>query len=273
MTIETGSLKSFQKYLRTTALGQVYEYHRVIGSTNTRALKLIQEGAQHGLVVLTDFQNDGRGTQGRNWSSRLGQNLTFSTILRTKLDPSQIPLIGLLAAIAVRDAIVGIDKMLDPKLKWPNDVLVSGRKCAGILLESSISSDADDRNQQIVLGLGLNVNQVDFPDALQDRATSLRLENGRLWPIELLLAEILNNLEGQLTLLSESVEDLLNPYREHLLGLGKEIEFLPSNSKTNSIQGILGGVNDKGGLQIKQGLDEKTYYSGSISKLGNLRFL
>jgi BirA family biotin operon repressor/biotin-[acetyl-CoA-carboxylase] ligase len=166
--------ESLGRQLGTRRLGRAFEWHASCASTNDLAMARARAGAPTGLVVATDAQTAGRGRLGRSWHSPPGENLYFSMVLRPARPPSEIPPLTLLVGAAVATALRALE--LAPRLKWPNDVqLVDGdgrrRKVAGILTEMASLGDSA---QHVVVGVGLNVNGLDFPPELADRATSLR---------------------------------------------------------------------------------------------------
>jgi BirA family biotin operon repressor/biotin-[acetyl-CoA-carboxylase] ligase len=162
-----------QPLLSTRWLGRAYEWHASCASTSDLAAARGRGGAPEGLVVAADAQTGGRGRLGRSWHSPAAENLYLSILLRPARPPAEIPPLTLLAGAAVAEAVAGLGAA--PRLKWPNDVLLveTGvtRKVAGILTEMSSEGE---RVGQVVVGVGLNVNAMDFPPDLVARATSLR---------------------------------------------------------------------------------------------------
>jgi BirA family biotin operon repressor/biotin-[acetyl-CoA-carboxylase] ligase len=161
-----------------------------VDSTSDEAAALAAGGAPHGTVVVASAQRRGRGRQGRAWYSPPGDNLYLSCVLRPTLPPPQVPPVTLAAGVAVAEAVSALG--VRPRLKWPNDVLASGRKLAGILTEMTTQGDRVDH---VVLGVGVNVATRVFPDHLAAEATSLALEAGRDVAVEDALDEILARLE------------------------------------------------------------------------------
>ena len=164
-------LAKVRGYLDAKRLGTKFHYFDEIGSTNTHARELAEKGAAEGEVVLAESQTDGRGRLGRRWESPPLANLYFSVILRPKLAPVHAPQITLTAAVALAEAIDSLIP-LSPVIKWPNDILVNGKKLAGILAEAV---STPERVEYVILGIGVNVNcPVDaMPQELRQRATSL----------------------------------------------------------------------------------------------------
>lgn len=150
-------------------------YERAIGSTNAAAAELARAGAEHRTIVVAEEQTAGRGRRGRGWSSGLGGAM-FSTILRPRFSPEAAQRIPLVASVAVAEACAGVCG-ISPGVKWPNDIMINGKKVCGILAESSAE---DGRILYIVLGVGMNVCQSaeDFPPELRETATSLAMETG-----------------------------------------------------------------------------------------------
>jgi BirA family biotin operon repressor/biotin-[acetyl-CoA-carboxylase] ligase len=148
-----------------------------VDSTNLEASRMARQGTREGVVVLADSQSQGKGRGGRSWSSPPGVNLYFSIILRPALAPAEVPQIPLLAGLAVARAFVRISG-LEARIKWPNDILLRGKKAAGILAEME---GVGDEIRFIILGVGCNVNweKERMPPDLQKTATSLRAETGR----------------------------------------------------------------------------------------------
>jgi len=152
----------------------IVHYFR-IESTNAVALKLAGEGAEHGTVVLAEEQTAGRGRLGRAWYSEKSSGIYTSIILRPPLAPSAAPVLTLMAGLAAQKA-VSATTGLSVDIRWPNDLLVNGKKVCGILTEMSAEVD---RLHAVVLGIGMNVNHIRMPVELENSATSLRMEAHR----------------------------------------------------------------------------------------------
>lgn len=146
-----------------------------LGSTNDYARQLALEGADEGVAVLAYEQTAGRGRQGRQWSSPAGEGLYVSVILRPQTSPADSSVITLAAAVAVAETL-SLDFKTKADIKWPNDVLVSGKKICGILVESAIERGS---MQFAIMGVGVNLAQEEFPEEIRDIATSLLIESGR----------------------------------------------------------------------------------------------
>jgi BirA family biotin operon repressor/biotin-[acetyl-CoA-carboxylase] ligase len=147
-----------------------------IDSTNSVAMRLGQSSEPHGTVVIAEEQTAGRGRAGRSWTSEKSVGIYASMLLRPPIPPAHAPLLTLVAGLAARDAVAE-DLDAQPDIRWPNDLLVDGRKLCGILTEMHAEPD---RIHYAVIGIGLNVNQNKMPADIADTATSLRIETGRI---------------------------------------------------------------------------------------------
>lgn len=160
-----------------------------VDSTQTVAFALAEQGAVDGTVVVASSQRAGRGRRGRAWLDEPGANLLFSLLVRPRLPPAQWPLLSLMTAVAVARALERVAD-LGARLKWPNDILVDGRKVAGILLESRLA-----RQPVVVVGVGINLAQEHFPAELQARATSVRQAIGRVIEPDRVLSAVLEEID------------------------------------------------------------------------------
>jgi BirA family biotin operon repressor/biotin-[acetyl-CoA-carboxylase] ligase len=178
-------------------IGQQIVHYFSVGSTNTAALTLAQRGARHGTVVVAEEQTAGRGRLGRNWYSEKSNGIYVSVILRPPFSPMAAPILTLMAGVATQHALRAATG-LDPDIRWPNDLLVNGKKVGGILTEMNAELG---RLHAVVLGIGINVNHGEMPAELKPLATSLRLESGRTWSRVQVLSSLLRELENHYLLL------------------------------------------------------------------------
>jgi BirA family biotin operon repressor/biotin-[acetyl-CoA-carboxylase] ligase len=160
----------------TSRLGSTVLRFESVSSTNDVAKELAASGASEGVCVIAGEQTAGRGRQGRSWSSPPGEGLYLSLILQPRVTVAASGMITLAAAVAITETL-RLDFQTPADIKWPNDVLVSGRKICGILVETAIEGD---RLQYAVMGIGVNIAQRFFPEQICDVATSLFLETGRV---------------------------------------------------------------------------------------------
>ena len=177
--------------LQTKKLGQEVVFLEQVTSTNEKLINLAREGGKEGLLVVSEIQTAGRGRRGKNWSSPKGTGIWMSLLLKPDLPPVKAPMITLLAGLAICKSIRKVTGLL-ATIKWPNDILIDGKKICGILTEMDGEME---QIHHIVLGMGINVNMDSFPNALKDIATSLFLETGELVSRRTLIQEILLELE------------------------------------------------------------------------------
>jgi BirA family biotin operon repressor/biotin-[acetyl-CoA-carboxylase] ligase len=171
MDFNADELRGF--FFRKT-IGRRIEYHEEVESTNTEALHLAQQGAEEGTVVIAEAQSAGRGRLNRSWESPPAMNLYLSVVLRPDIPAASASLIPLMVGVAVADVI----SQYCPgkvKLKWPNDILIEGKKICGILTEMRTKAE---QVSFIIAGIGVNLNmqKLHFPRELRETATSLRIE-------------------------------------------------------------------------------------------------
>ena len=178
-------------------IGQKIIHYFKTDSTNSVALELSPAEAPHGTVVIAEEQTAGRGRMGRNWYSERSSGIYVSVILRPPLSPAAAPILTLMAGIAAHDAIEGTAS-LSADIRWPNDILVNGRKVCGILTEMKAELD---RLHMVVLGFGINVNHSEMPDDLRTIATSLAIEGKQRYSRLQILVALLRELERHYRLL------------------------------------------------------------------------
>jgi BirA family biotin operon repressor/biotin-[acetyl-CoA-carboxylase] ligase len=216
-------LRALAGALRTRSFGRVHEHHGELTSTNDRALQWLREGAEHGALVTADAQTAGRGRMGRTWSSPAAGDLYVSVIARPfdeSSPPSSIGALGLAVGAGLREGLLEAVPELSIDLKWPNDLLVDGRKLAGILCETRWQGD----RPEIVIGFGLNVGRRELDPAIVDVATSLALLVDRPPRRVELLAALLRGLEEALDpFFDGGFVAIRDRYEPHCVVLGKAI--------------------------------------------------
>ena len=205
--------------LKTSTFGRErIDYCAVIDSTNVRARTIADEGAPEGTIVVAETQLKGKGRRGRSWFSPAGEGIYVSVILRPRVPPSEAPQLVLMAAVAAAEALLA-HAALPVSVKWPNDILVGGKKIAGILTEMRLDGDRIDH---VVIGMGVNVNTPaeGLPPEIAAIATSLRAETGRTFSRAGLLRTYLEKLEGWYALFRER---RFEPIRERWLEIARII--------------------------------------------------
>jgi BirA family transcriptional regulator, biotin operon repressor / biotin---[acetyl-CoA-carboxylase] ligase len=231
--------------LNTHDLGRELHWYEEIGSTNDVAKDLAEAGAEDGEVVVAEAQTAGRGRRGREWVSPPRKNLYFSVVLRPDLPPARAPELTMVASIAICDALrqAGVEA----GIKWPNDVLASGKKIAGILTELAAEPD---RVHWVVIGVGVNVNArtEDFPPALRDQATSILVERGEPAPRALFAAACLTTLETWLDRhAEEGFEAIRQAWRGRNVTLGREVVV---RTDEREIAGTAEDIDEHGALLV-----------------------
>jgi BirA family transcriptional regulator, biotin operon repressor / biotin---[acetyl-CoA-carboxylase] ligase len=245
---------------------QIHHYYK-IGSTNAEAMRAAMEGAPEGSVFLAEEQLAGRGRGAHTWHSARSAGIYCSAILRPAMPPSDALIFSLAAGLAVRTAVAEIAPQLSADLKWPNDLLLGGKKFCGILTEMNAEVT---RVRHLVVGVGINVNQVKFPAELREIATSLRIETGTEWSRVELCAALLKSLDRE--------------YRGLVADAGARAGILSRfESSSSSVRGRNVSIEENGGLAgVTEGLDERgflrvrtaeglrTVVSGTVRVMGNL---
>ncbi len=242
--------------LRTQELGRCYDYHETIGSTNDRAMDLARDGAPHGTIVVTEEQTAGRGRLRRPWHSPKGVGIYVSMIFRPELLPRCGPEFTLVTALALARSFRE-QWAVNARIKWPNDVLISGKKVAGILTEMQCDPD---RIQFLVVGVGINVFHAedDLPAEVLYPATSLALE----WKQVSEGAEEALSLSRARVLAAflNTMEELYSVYlNEGLASLGEDLKnlsavlggFVRLHVGERTLEGIARDLTDRGGLVLE----------------------
>jgi BirA family biotin operon repressor/biotin-[acetyl-CoA-carboxylase] ligase len=254
---------ALKKKLNGRKFGSKVFAFETIDSTNSCARALAGCWAEEGTLVFAERQTAGKGRLGRTWLANPYENLTFSLILRPTLPPEALNLLPLYAAVAVAEAIEH-ETGLSVECKWPNDLLIGGKKGAGILLEGSLKEEGLD---YVVLGIGVNVNQTAFPDDISPRATSLKMQAGREIDRVRLLREILRMLEIHYTsIMKKGFHNLLPLWLSRTTMLNKEISVTQDGTV---ISGVVKGLSPEGALILNTGGVEKTLFAGDVTILGS----
>jgi len=250
--------------LRSPLRGTIFDAHLhhfyKIGSTNTAAMAAAADGAPEGTVFLAEEQTTGRGRGAHSWQSPRSTGIYCSSILRPALPPSEVLVLSLAAGLAVRAAIQQVDSRVNADLKWPNDLLIDGKKVCGILTEMNAEAT---RVRYIVVGIGLNVNQATFPKELS--ATSLRLVTGSEWSRVELTAALLKSLDREYRQLLEDPnarESILRRFTESSSWVrGKHVRIEENDS---SFEGTTEDLDPRGFLLVRTPKGTQTVLSGTV---------
>ncbi|MDT7856164.1 biotin--[acetyl-CoA-carboxylase] ligase [Rubrivirga sp. S365] len=240
-------------------LGHPARHLDAVGSTMTEAAAWAEAGAPHGALVTAAHQRAGRGRWGRTWADAPGQSLMLSLVLRPALDAERLGLVALAAGLALAEALDAFG--VGARLKWPNDVRVGGRKLAGVLAEATWAG----RRPTVVLGAGLNVEQAAFPDALADRATSVRLVTGR--PVERLapLDPFLRRLEARLADAEGRPARLVADIEGRLEQRGETVAVGFPGTDRPPVEGRVVGLAPTGALRLATDAGEVALHAGEVT--------
>ncbi|MDI3280197.1 MAG: biotin--[acetyl-CoA-carboxylase] ligase [Bacillota bacterium] len=252
--------------LSTAVLGRRVEYRVKVTSTNTLARQLAEEGAEEGTVVLAEEQTAGRGRRGSTWFSPPRQGIWLSVLLRPQLSPLWAPYFTMAAALA---ALRAVQQAAGPEvpagIKWPNDLLLRGRKVGGVLCEVAAEPDL---LRYVVAGIGINVRQAeeDFPPALRAHSTSLFRETGRLCLRAPVIRQLLRELEDlYLRLKQGRQEEVRALYSSHCLTLGQEVEVRREGG-AEPLSGRAEAIGSDGALLIRTAEGRSLpVYAGEVS--------
>jgi len=240
--------------------GNIHHYYRV-GSTNTAAMDAAAAGGPEGTVFLAEQQTAGRGRASNQWHSAESTGIYCSVILRPALPPSDVLVLSLAAGLAVQSSIQRIDSHVMADLKWPNDVLIMGKKFCGILTEMSAEAT---RVRHIVVGIGINVNQNSFPAELSQTATSLRLVTGTEWSRVELCAALLKSLDREYHSLLETRDaqaEILRRFEARSSSArGRQVRV----EENGGFEGMTEGLDSRGFLQVRTRQGLRTVYSGTV---------
>lgn len=236
------NIEEFDIKLDTERVAKRFVYILEVDSTNSFLMNS-EEFDDDGTVVLAEEQKKGRGRLQREWLSAPDKNLTFSILLK-KVDPQKVNIINLGAALAVSQALANLYQF-NTELKWPNDVLIKGRKVAGILLESFSKGNELER---VVIGIGINVNQSNFPGRFLIEPTSIRREFNTIVSRERLLSEVVNIFEEILNRIDVSPESVIDDWKDKCKMLGDKIKI---TSDKESKFGTFEDIDQNGFLILK----------------------
>ena len=249
--------------LENDILGKVINYYKVTDSTNERAKALAREGAKEGTLVIADAQSEGKGRMGRSWNSPEGTGIWMSLILKPEILPQHASQLTLVAGLCMCEAIMAVTG-LEASIKWPNDIVVNGKKVCGILTEMSAEME---RINYIVLGIGINVNHREFPKELPF-ATSLALEGGHDYTRAAFIKAFLERFEKKYMhyKLNPNLESVLSLYEKHCITLGKTVKITSGNE---AFIAQAKGITVDGNLIVETEMgEEKLVYSGEVSVRG-----
>ncbi|ACN98237.1 biotin-(acetyl-CoA-carboxylase) ligase [Sulfurihydrogenibium azorense Az-Fu1] len=247
--------------LNTKFLGKNYIYFEEVNSTNLYAKS---KDFPDGTVIFAEYQTQGKGRKGRSWISSKYKGLYFSIVLKPDIEVVNLSKFSLLFPYSVFKTLKSFTTT-DLKIKWPNDLYLNSKKLAGFLMESSIENNIITK---LIVGIGINVNQdiQDFPDDINQVATSLKLEEGKEFSRKEIFLKILSNIEKDyLNFLKDKYLDIKN-IEKNLLWLGENVSIYEDGEVIAS--GILKGLNGDGSLILSHNGTEEIIYVGDLSLRG-----
>ena len=236
-------ITALEQNLRTARIGRPLRILAQIDSTNEEIKRNLAANLPEGAVVIADHQTHGRGRQGRSWYSEPATGLYLSTLLKPNLPPEDLACLTLMAGVATVSAIQQQTSALT-KLKWPNDILLNGKKIAGILCECIAEPGS---HPSIIIGIGINLNHTSFPESLQDIATSLKMETGQTVDRTQLALSLLQNLDSEFKDFGNR-ENLIRKWTEQSDMFGKTVTI---HQKGKEQTGIALGLNPQGKLILQ----------------------
>jgi BirA family biotin operon repressor/biotin-[acetyl-CoA-carboxylase] ligase len=247
--------------VRGTIFSEHIHHYYKIGSTNIAATEAAAAGAPEGSVFVAEEQTAGRGRGSRDWHSVRSAGIYCSVVLRPGLPPADVLILSLGVALAVEAAVEEIDANLKVDLRWPNDLLLGGKKFCGILTEMSAEAT---RVRYLVIGIGINVNHSEFPASLEKEATSLRLITGTEWSRVELTAALLKSLDREYRNLlkkpdaKESILRRFSQQSSYVRGMQVHVD------ENGGFDGVTEGLDARGFLQVRTPQGMRIVLSGSV---------
>lgn len=243
-------------------------FNAEIDSTNNECKRQADKGCKSGLLVTCDNQTAGKGRLGRSWTGDSNKGLYMSMVLRPEIMPSEASQITLVAGIVLRRVIERFTNCT-VKIKWPNDIIINGKKVAGILTEMSAEME---KVNYIVLGIGINVNTESYDGELKDKATSMFIETGIKFKRKDVINEFIQEFLPSYGIFCQSGFNVfVDEYNKNCANVGKEVKTINVKNET---QGIAKGVNSKGELVVKTNSGLATVFAGEVSlRLSNNKYI
>jgi BirA family biotin operon repressor/biotin-[acetyl-CoA-carboxylase] ligase len=257
----TFAFERLARELRSQRYGRSLHFASSTASTNDDAREAIARGAVIGHAIVADEQTRGRGSRGRSWQSPAGTDIYVSVVDRLPVALAELPPLTLAVGLGVAEAADTLLGAPAPRcqVKWPNDVWIEGKKCAGVLIETSVGAHGVDA---LVIGIGLNVNRAEFPEELQPTATSLRLARG----VEL-------DRTDALRVLLESVEHRVDDFVAHgaaatAAALTPRLALLGRPARCDGLEGTVRGVDSSGALLLDTAVGLRAAIAGRLEPIG-----
>lgn len=240
--------------IHTKWAGNTVHFAKKTDSTNLWAKSLAREGAAHGTLAVTEFQTAGRGRFDRKWVVPEGISVMMTLVLRPEFAPVHASMLTLVMGLSVAQAAKRLG--FDASIKWPNDIVISGKKICGILTEMSANVD---KIHYVIIGVGINVNTESFPEEVADKATSLYLEGGQKLDRTQVIAEVMEAFERNYERFCETCDlsRLMGEYESLLANLNQPVRVI----EAEPYEGICRGITAGGELLVERA-------DGSVSEVG-----
>ena len=258
------SKEELESTIHTKWAGANVVFFEETGATNNEIRSLAEQGAPHGTLAVAERQLGGKGRRGRVWTSPAGVGIWMSMLLRPQIDPLAASMLTLVMALAAKKGIE-ISTGLKSEIKWPNDLVLNKKKICGILTEMSTELM---EIQYVIPGIGINVNQKDFPDDIKATATSLYIESGKIQKRSEIIAAIMEAFEGYYDtfIKTQDMSGLIEEYNANLVNLGNEVCVL---DPAGEFRGVSEGINKEGALLVRLADGTlKEIISGEVSVRG-----
>lgn len=239
-------------------------YFDTIDSTNTKAQELAEKGYQSGTLVVADKQESGKGRRGRSWVSPSGTGIFMTLMIKPDINPNNASMLTLVAALAVAKAITSVTGE-EALIKWPNDIVINGKKVCGILTEMNAQFDYINH---IVVGIGINVHNESFPEEISQMASSLMIEaGGKRFRRAQIIAETMSYFEQYYDtfLKTQDLSALVREYDKLLVNRNKSVRVLDPKEP---FDGKAMGITSKGELIVDTWESRKLVSSGEVSVRG-----
>ena len=250
--------------IKTDWAGAQIVYYEETDSTNNRAKDAGEKGIGHGTLFVADRQSAGKGRRGRRWVSPSGTSIYMSLLLRPEIAPNSAPMLTLVMGLSVAEGIRKVTGM-DAGIKWPNDIVINKKKICGILTEMAAEMEYIS---YVVIGVGINVNQREFPSEIRNMATSLCVEDGHTYQRSEIVAAVLEQFEKNYKTFTESkdLSGIQDAYNAILVNRGQEVKVLEPG---NEYEAFAEGINKTGELivALPDG-SKKEIFSGEVSVRG-----
>ncbi len=266
--------------LQTEWAGKPVRVFSLLDSTNSEVKRRAEEDAGEGLLVIAEEQTAGRGRRGRIWKSEKGKGIFMSLLLRPEIEPGNASMLTLVMGLAVRDALEAVlrtagredpaaegpERTVLPEIliKWPNDIVINGKKVCGILTEMSSETDCV---HYIVIGVGINVHNEGFPEEMTQTATSVYQQTGKQICRAALVAECLRRFEAyyEIFLRTQDLSGLMDAYNASLINRDREVRILDGSPDES---GTARGINARGELLVDTPQGERRISAGEVSVRG-----